>query len=118
MPLLVNPSTGQHVRASHATARRLVSEEGFVAVEETAYPAAQVEAEPKSKPEKTAPPAGGEGTIPAPDKPLDEMKLGELIEYGQKIGMADDALAALKKPGASKTAAKDAINAHLAAAQQ
>lgn len=123
MPLLKHPETGAHVRASAKTAERLI-EEGWTKIQETLYPDAASESEatteaPTGEPKSDERTPNGGGSTPAaiapPEKPFDEMKLTELVEYAEKIGM--DA-AELKKPGMSKAKAKDAINAHIAAQQQ
>jgi hypothetical protein len=53
---------------------------------------------------------------PEPGPELGKLKLAELIEHAEKIGVAADEIAALRKPGVSKAKAIDAINAHVAAA--
>jgi hypothetical protein len=118
--LLQHPETGEQTHASNATAERLIADEGWDKLQETQYADASEPEEETPPPPPADPGANGGGAggkIPAPEKPLDDMKLTELIEHAEKIGIAGDDLAALKKAGMSKAKAKDAINAFMSAAQ-
>lgn len=96
----------------------LVTESGWAAAEKAKWEELTVtpyaDDEPATEPtaEKPANPPSN----PPAEKPLDKMKLTELIEHAEKIGVNVDELDALRKPGASKAKAIEAINAHLAAA--
>ena len=46
------------------------------------------------------------------EKPLDKMKLAELLEHAEKIGVPEETLEPLRKNGTSKQAVIDAIAAH------
>lgn len=112
MPNLHHPVTGQHARASLATAARLL-EEGWEEITRSSdtAPAAAKKTEPKSdsKPKVEPSPPGGDS------KPLDKMKLTELIEHAEKIGVDAEQIDSLRKPGASKAKALEIIAAHTGA---
>lgn len=113
MPDLKHPATGEHIRASVATAERLIKDGwelvgGAKAAKADATPKATKAATPKTESGKTEP-TKTEGT------PLDKMKLTELITHAEKLGIAADDLAPLRKPGASKKQAIEIITAHAAA---
>jgi hypothetical protein len=49
------------------------------------------------------------------EKPLDKMKLAELVAHAESVGIEGEDLDALKKPGVSKAKVREAIDAKLAA---
>lgn len=65
---------------------------------------------PKPKDAAAATPSddGGDG---GEEKPLDKMKLAELVAHAESVGIEGDDLDALKKPGTSKKAVIEAIQA-------
>jgi hypothetical protein len=67
---------------------------------------------PKTKPKakkETGKPADEKPEVS--DKPLEALKLAELIEHAEKVGVPAETIATLRKPGASKKAAIAAITA-------
>lgn len=106
MPDLRNPETGEHVRASDATAAALV-EEGWIKLGPPTY---AEPAEPKKSRKKKQ--AGDDSGGTATD--LSKMKMPELIAHAEQIGITGDDLDELKKPGTSKAKALEAIQAHIA----
>jgi len=118
MPDLIHPNGGEHTWASADTAKKLLDEGWELAPGHTISPAEDAEVDDVGHgqdeggtEEPEVPPTPNN---PAPDKPLDEMKLKELIEHAQKIGVPAEQLEPLSKPGASKAQAIEIINAHTA----
>jgi hypothetical protein len=73
------------------------------------------EIEPDIEPDPDPDPDASANGIPAPEKPLAEMKLPELIAYAEQIGIPAEQIDPFRKPGKSKAAAIELINAHIAA---
>jgi hypothetical protein len=63
---------------------------------------------------EAAPADGEQGVEPPVEKPLGEMKLTELIEHAEQIGVDPETLASLRKNGTSKAKAIAAITAKAA----
>jgi hypothetical protein len=110
---LQHPATGQHTRASDSTAKQLIKD-GWKPINADEKPASS--AAPKA--ESTKEPASDDGKNAAPstadEKPLDKLKLTELIAHAEKIGVPTEDLEPLRKPGASKKQAIEIIEAHTA----
>jgi hypothetical protein len=120
-----HPDNGEHAVASGEAADLLLAD-GWAELDVEApsepqpkaksksKPEADPEADPEPDPEPDPDPDPDPDPEPGPD--LGKLKLAELIEHAEKIGVAADEIAALRKPGVSKAKAIDAINAHVAAA--
>lgn len=124
MPNLQHPETGGHILAQDPeTVEELLADGWELIVDGPVDDAAPAEEAPPAPPPPPPPagagtPPGGDGSTPPavePEKPLDKLKLTELIEHGEKIGMTVEQLQPLRKAGASKAQAIEAINAHVAA---
>jgi hypothetical protein len=112
-----HPSNGEHAIAAGDAAEELLAD-GWAELD--ADPGAEAaesepEIEPDIEPDPDPDPDASANGIPAPEKPLDEMKLPELIAYGEQIGIPAEQIDPFRKPGKSKAAAIELINAHIAA---
>lgn len=118
MKNLQHPETGGHILVSDPETAEALLAEGWEEIVDAA-PAA-VEPTPAEAPATPAAPAtpedGAKPPSPSPEKPLTEMKLTELIEHAAKIGMTEEQIAPLRKPGTSKAKAIEAISDHAKAA--
>jgi hypothetical protein len=105
MPDLKHPETGEHARASRATADALIKE-GWEEINATA--AAEETTAPKApKAPKTPKTEGGSNS----DTDLSKMKMPELLAHAEKVGLPAEQIDALRKPGTSKKTVIESITA-------
>jgi hypothetical protein len=115
MPELIDPD-GQHTWVAPETAEKLL-EDGWQLLH-VDVPASDPASEADiADADETSPPDDDDDqapSAPATENPLGEMKLTQLIEHAEKIGVDAEKIATLRRPGASKADAIALINAHTA----